>query len=117
MRVLSNQSTLVTVQVDSEVAASGYLLLQPKETMAGLLVEESLVTVQDNGIAHVSLVNLTGFTQTIDSGTTVGTLVEVDEETQLPGEADDVKSATINQLVTSDELMERRQRLASMLTV
>ena len=117
MRVLPNQSTLVTVQVDSEVAASGYLLLQPKETMAGLLVEESLVTVQDNGIAHVSLVNLTGFTQTIDSGTTVGTLVEVDEETQLPGEADDVKSATINQLVTSDELMERRQRLASMLTV
>ena len=61
--------------------------------------------------------NLTGFTQTIDSGATVGTLVEVDEETQLSGETDDVKSATINQLVTSDELMERRQRLASMLTV
>ena len=61
--------------------------------------------------------NLTGFTQTIDSGTTVGTLVEVDEETQLSGETDDVKSATINQLVTSDELMERRQRLASMFTV
>ena len=45
MRVLPNQSTLVTVQVDSEVTASGSLLLQPKETMAGLLVEESLVTV------------------------------------------------------------------------
>ena len=34
MHVLPNQSTLVTVQVDSEVAASGSLLLQPKETMA-----------------------------------------------------------------------------------
>ena len=117
MRVLPNQSTLVTVKVDGEVTTSGSLLLQPEEAMAGLLVEESLVTVQDDGTAHVSLVNLTGFTQTIDSGTTVGTISEVDEEIQLQGDADNVTSATVNQLVTTDELKERKQRLASMLTV
>ena len=85
--------------------------------MAGLLLEESLVTVQDDRTADVSLVNLTGFTQTIDSGTTVGTISEVDEEIQLPGDADNVTSAAVNQLVTIDELKERKQRLASMLTI
>ena len=117
MRVLPNQITLVTVKVDGEVTTSGSLLLQPEEAMAALLVEESLVTVQDDGTVHVSLVNLTGFTQTIDGGTTVGTISEVDEEIQPPRDADNVTSATVNQLVTTDELKERKQRLASMLTV
>ena len=45
MCVLPNQITLVTVKVDGEVTTSGSLLLQPEEAMAGLLVEESLVTV------------------------------------------------------------------------
>ena len=73
--------------------------------------------MQDDGTPHVSVVNLTGFTQTIDSRTTVGTTSEVDEEIQLPGDADNATSATVNQLVTTDELKEQKQRLASMLTV
>ena len=52
--------------------------------------------------------NLTGFTQTIDGGTTVGTISEVDEEIQPPRDADNVTSATANQLVTTDELKERK---------
>ena len=80
MRVLPHHSTFVTVKVDGEITTPRSLLLQPEETMAGLLVEESLVTVQDDGTAHVSLVNLTGFTQTIDSGTAVGVVSEVEEE-------------------------------------
>ena len=51
--------------------------------MAGLLVEESLVIVQHDDTAHVSLVNLTGYTQTIDSEITVGTVSEVEEEIQF----------------------------------
>ena len=85
--------------------------------MAGLLVEESLVTVQNDSTAHVSLVNLTGFTQTIDSGTTVGTVSDVEEEIQFAEDADNVMPATVNQLVSTDELQKRKQRLASMLTI
>ena len=117
VRVLPHHSTLVTVKVDGEITTSGSLLLQPEESMAGLLVEESLVTVQNDSTAHVSLVNLTGFTQTIDSGTTVGTVSEVEEEVQFAEDADNVMPATVNQLVSTDELQERKQRLASMLTI
>ena len=88
MRVLPHHSTLVTVKVDGEITTPRSLLLQPEETMAGLLVEESLVTVQDDGTAHVSLVNLTGFTQTIDSGTAVGVVSEVEEEIRFAEDAD-----------------------------
>ena len=116
-RVLPHHSMLVTVKVDGEITTSRSVLLQPEESMAGLLVEESLVTVQDDGTAHVSLANLTGFTQTIDSGTTVGTVSEVEEEVQLSGDVDNMMSATVNQLITAAELQERKQRLASMLTV
>ena len=72
MRVLTHHSTLVTVKVDGEITTTRPLILQPEESMAGLLEEESLVTVQDDGMAHVSLVNHTGFTQTINSGPAVG---------------------------------------------
>ena len=85
--------------------------------MAGLLVEESLVTVQNDSIAHVSLVNLTRFTQTIANGTTVGIVSEVEEEIQFAEDADKVMPATVNQPVNTDELQERKQRLASMLTI
>ena len=36
--------------------------------------------IQNGGAACVSLMNLTGFTQTIDNGTTVVTVSEVEEE-------------------------------------
>ena len=65
-RVLPHHSTLVIVKVDGETTTSGPLLIQPEEPMAGLLVEQSLVTFQDDGIAHVSLVNLTGFKLTVE---------------------------------------------------
>ena len=117
MRVLPHHSTLVTVKVDGEITTPRSLLLQPEETMAGLLVEESLVTVQDDGTAHVSLVNLTGFTQTIDSGTAVGVVSEVEEEIRFAEDADSVMPATVNQLVSTEELPERKQRLVSMLTI
>ena len=39
------------------------------------------------------------------------------KEIQLPGDADSVTSAMVNKLVTTHELKERIQRLASMLTV
>ena len=81
-----------------------------------MLVEESLVTVQNDSTAHVSLVNLTAFTQTIDNGTTVGTVSEVEEEIQFAEDADKVMPATVNQLVSTDDLQERKQRLTSMLT-
>ena len=66
------------------------------------VVEESLVTVQNDSTAHVSLVNLTGFTQTIDNGTTVGTVSEAEEEIQFAEDADKVIPATVNQLVSTD---------------
>ena len=94
-RVLPHHSTLVTVKVDGEITTSRSLLLQPEESMAGLLVEESLVNIRDDGTAHVSLANLTGFTQTIHSRTTVGTVSEVEEEVQLSGDVDNIMSATV----------------------
>ena len=60
----------------------------------GLQVEESLLTVQDDGTAYVSLVNVTGFTQTINSGTSLGMLSEIDEEIQQPEH--DVVLATVS---------------------
>ena len=78
--------------------------MYPEESMAGLLVEESLVTVQKDSTAHVSLVNLTAFTQTIDTGTADDTLSEVEEEIQFAEDADKVMPATVNQLVSTDEL-------------
>ena len=118
LHVLPHHSKLVTVKVDGEITTSGSLLLQPEESMAGLLVEESLVTVQDDSTctANVSLVNLAGFTQTIDNGTTIHTISEIEEEIQFAGDADNVMPAKINQLASTDELQERKQRLASILT-
>ena len=117
MYVLPHHSTLVTVKVDGEIPTCRSLLLQPEESMAGILVEESLVTVHDDGTAHVSLVNLIEFTQTIDGGTAVGTVSEVEEEIQSAEDADNMMSATVNQLVSTEELQERKQRLTSMLTI
>ena len=77
VRVLPYQSVLGTIQIDNELKASAPLLLQPELSGVGSQVEESLLTVQDDGTARVSLVNLTGFTQTIDSGTSLGTLSEI----------------------------------------
>ena len=41
----------------------------------------------------------------------MGTLAEVDEETQPPGEADNVSA--VNQLVTTDELRKKKQNVNS----
>ena len=59
VRVLPYQSVLGTIQIDNELKASALLLLQSELSGVGLQVEKSLLTVQDNGTAHVSLVNLT----------------------------------------------------------
>ena len=82
-----------TVRVESEVKASNPLILQPE---AGLLVEESLLTVQDDW-TDVSLVNLTGFTWSINSGTSVS---DIDEEVQFLRKTENTMvSATVNHSV------------------
>ena len=63
-----------------EITASRSLLVHQ---WLGYTSQRSLVTVQDDGTAHVSLVNLTGFSQRIYSGTAVGTISEIEEEIQF----------------------------------
>ena len=60
--------------------------------------------------------NLTGFTQAIDNRTTVGIISEIDEEIQFSEDAD-MWCQLSNQLITTNELQERKQKLAAMLTI
>jgi len=119
VRVLPHYSAIVKAKVDSEKGVVTPLILQPEEGLIdGLTVEESLLTVQDDGTTQVSVVNLTGFTQTIDSGTSLGTASKIDEEIQ-PVKRDDTRmmSVMVKQLVSTSELQERKQKLASMLKI
>ena len=60
------------------------------------------------------MVNLTGCTQTIDSGTSLGTLSEIEPLSELEH---NIASATMSQLVSTEELQERKLRLVEMIKI
>jgi len=70
---------VVSVQLVGPATRPGPFILQPKELMGGLQTEESLLLVNSDGTAKTSLVNLTGFTQTVEKGTALCTASEVVE--------------------------------------
>ena len=77
-----------------------------------------MLTVQEGGTACISLVNLTGFTQTTDSGTSLGTVAEVAEEIQFTREDEpSMASAKVSQVINTSKAAERQQKLAKILTI
>ena len=96
VRVLPHHSVVISVQLVGPATRPGPFILQPEKLMGGLQTEESLLHVDSDGTAKTSLVNLTGFTQTVEKGTALCTASEVVEQIFPVQETDLVLRPRVN---------------------
>ena len=78
VRFLPHQSITVQVKIDGK---EGTLLVEPDnelEAVTGVQVEDTLVQLNGEGLAHVVLSNMTGCSSCVDAGTVIGEAAEVD---------------------------------------
>ena len=79
VRFLPHQSLAVPVKIDRK--EKGTLLVEPDndlEAVTGLQVEDTLIRLTEEGLAHVVLSNMTGCSSCIQAGTMIGEAAEVD---------------------------------------
>ena len=81
VRVLPQQCSVVSVELEGSYDATKRLLLEPEDLECELQTDHMLLNplTDDSGIYQVVIGNCTGFTQTLEKGATLGTAIEIEE--------------------------------------
>jgi len=113
IRVLPQQCSLVSVELEGISDAVEPLLLEPEDLGCDLQMEQTLLSPLESSTAthQVVIENCTGFTQNLDKGMTIGTATEVEEV--LPTTLQKGK-AQVNQLVSNENTQWRKDKLCTL---
>ena len=116
VRILPQQCSLVSVELEGNFDAAKQLLLEPEDLGCDWQMEQMLLCPLGNntGTYQVVIENCTGFTQNLDVGVTLGTATEVEEVMPIPITEQKVK-AHINQLVANENIQWRKDKLCTLL--
>ena len=116
VRILPQQCSLVSVELEGNFDAAKQLLLEPEDLGCDLQMEQTLLCPLGNntGTYQVVIENCTGFTQNLDVGVTLGTATEVEEVMPIPITEQKGK-AHINQLVANENIQWRKDKLCTLL--
>ena len=97
IRILPQQCSLVSVELEGNFDAAKQLLLEPEDLGCDLQVEQTLLCpLGDNtGKYQVVIENCTGFTQNFEVGMTVGAATEVEEIMPIPEREGTCQSTSI----------------------
>ena len=79
LRLLPQQSTVIKVQIQEGHQMTKPLMLEPDSSLeesAGLQVVDGLLEPGEDGEAHILVANTTGFTQNIEQGLELGSVIE-----------------------------------------
>ena len=116
LKLPPSNTVLVPVRLESCVLKEGETLLIEGEQLreqTGLVLENTVVDVPQDGLTHISLINMSGIMQTIPERTVVGEAQAAVVVTPESGPSD-VPSTTIRKLSSSQE-KERRKKLLEIL--
>ena len=78
LRLSPNQGSMVSVKVEGAENFDQPMMLEQREGLAGMTVEDSLITCTKEGYAHVLIMNRSDTTQRAPRGAEVGHAEAVD---------------------------------------
>ena len=116
VRILPQQCSLVTVELEGNFDAAKQLLLEPEDLGYDLQMEQTLLCPLGNntGTYQVVVENCTGFTQDLDVGVTLGAATEVEEVLPTPI-IEQKRGAHVNQIVSNENIQWRKDKLCTLL--
>ena len=109
VRVLPHQSVVVPVEVTGTENTDATWLVEPDNAL-GVEVEQSALSLCDSKNSHVIVSNTTGYTQTLEPHTKLGTVVQCNEvmPTQNPDSEQISEGPAVVKTVTTQEGLEWR---------
>ena len=114
VRILPQQCSLVSVELEGNFDATKQLLLEPEDFQCDLQMEYYVCPLRDNtGTYQVVIENCIGFTQNFEVGVTVGAATEV--ETMPIPILEQKRRANVNQLVSNENIQWRKDKLCTLL--
>ena len=116
VRILPQQCSLVSVELEGNFDATKQLLLEPEDLGCDLQVEQTLLCPRrgNTGTYQVVIENCTGFTQNFEVGVTVGAATEVEEIRPIPTIEQEGR-VHVNQLVSNENIQWRKDKLCTLL--